>query len=47
MKKITQEEINMVINTVYQLNISAKDFQTLKDFFDKLPAVDEKVVTKK
>lgn len=47
MKNITQEQINMVLNTVYQTNISAQAFDALKKFFIELPNEVEKTEKKK
>jgi hypothetical protein len=41
MKKIKQEEINAVLQTVYGTNIPAQTFDALKKFFDELPKLDE------
>jgi hypothetical protein len=41
MKKITIEQINTVLSTVYQTNITAKAFDELKKFFSNLPIVEE------
>jgi hypothetical protein len=39
MKTITPEQINAVLQTVYQTNISAAQFDALKKFFSELPVV--------
>ena len=50
MKQISQEQIEKVLNTFFQTNISAKDFATVQKFFTDLPdvvvAVEPKVETK-
>ena len=45
MKLISQEQIQAILQTVYQTNISAKDFDAIKQFFAQLP--EEKKVEKK
>lgn len=42
MKQITQEQIMQVLQTIYQTNISAKDFDIVKKFFNDLPVVEDK-----
>ncbi len=42
MKQITKQEIEAVLNTVYQTNISAQQFDALKQFFAKLPDISPK-----
>lgn len=39
-KIISQDQVQMLINTFYQTNITAKDFDLVKEFLSKLP--DEK-----
>jgi hypothetical protein len=41
MKKITIEQINTVLSTVYQTNIPAQAFDELKKFFSNLPTLEE------
>ena len=38
-KGITEEQINQVMTLVFDLNITAKSFEGLRQFFDKLPIV--------
>lgn len=42
MKKITVEQIQAVLQAIYQTNISAKDFDAMKKFFETLPDVETK-----
>lgn len=42
MKQITQEQINAVLQTVYNTNISAATFDALKKLLLELPEVEEK-----
>ena len=42
MKKITQEQIVAILQTVYQTNISASVFDALKKMFNELPVIEEK-----
>lgn len=42
MKIIKQEEINALLQTIYQTNISAQAFDAIKQLFDKLPNQDAK-----
>lgn len=44
MKKITQEQINIVLNIVYQTDIPAKILDSLKKFFQDLPEVEIKAI---
>lgn len=46
MKKITQEQINIVLNIVYQTDIPAKILDSLKKFFQDLPDITYPVVVK-
>lgn len=39
MKNITTEQINAILQTVYQTNISAQNFDSLKKFMSELPEV--------
>ncbi len=39
MKQITTKEIEQVLGAVYLTNISAQQFDVLKQFFQKLPDV--------
>lgn len=41
MKNITQDQIKQVLALVYQTNITASQFDSLKEFFAKLPNVPE------
>ena len=41
MKKITKEQIDAILNTVYLTNISAQMFDGLKALFNKLPNIEE------
>ncbi len=41
MKKIKIEEINAVLQAIYQTSISAAQFDALKELFSKLPDVEE------
>ncbi len=41
MKTITANQIEQVLAVVYQTNISAQQFDALKQFFSKLPEVKE------
>jgi hypothetical protein len=41
MKTITQEQIKAVLQTIYNTNISAKDFNVVRKFFNDLPEVKE------
>lgn len=37
MKKITQEQINGIINLLVSYNVGIKDFEAIRNMFDKLP----------
>ena len=39
-KQISPEQINAVLQTVFETNIPAKSFEALKEFFNKLPNVE-------
>lgn len=39
--KITQEQINVVLQAVYQTNVSASTFDALKKLFSELPKINE------
>lgn len=43
MKKISQEQIESVLKAVYSTNITAQNFDAIKDFLLKLPDVEEKI----
>ena len=46
MKKITKEQIEAIMSVVYQTNISAQNYDAIKNLFAKLPEVaEEKVET--
>ncbi len=51
MKQITQQQIDSILKIIYQLNISAKSFDELTQFFKDLPLIKvekpETVTTKK
>jgi hypothetical protein len=49
MKLISPEQIESLLRTFYSTNITAKDFDVIKDFFAKLPEQpeEEKVSPKK
>jgi len=37
MRKITEEQINALLQTIYQTNISAQTFDAVKKLFAELP----------
>lgn len=41
MKKITQDQINGLLQVIYQTNISTQTFDSVKTLFAKLPEVVE------
>lgn len=41
MKKITQEQINGLLNVLVAYNVGIKDFEAVKNMFDKLPVLKE------
>lgn len=42
-KQITQEQINIVLQTLYATNISAANFDAVKKFFIDVPEIKEEV----
>ena len=46
MKTITHEQINALIQTIYQTNISAQSFDAIKKFLSELPDVKEEETKK-
>lgn len=42
MKQITEEQINAILQAIYQTNISALTFDQIKKVFSELPEVKEK-----
>lgn len=42
MKKITQEQINAILQTVYSTNIPAQSFDALKKMFEELEEIKDK-----
>ena len=42
MKKITEQQIQAILQTVYTTNISAQTFDALKKLFAELPEVEVK-----
>lgn len=47
MKQIKTEEINAVLQVIYQTNISAQQFDAVKKMFEDLPEVEVKSEKKK
>lgn len=47
MKKISIEQINAILQTVYQTNISASAFDALRNLLQGLPEVKETTKTNK
>jgi len=45
MKNITTEQINAVLQVIYQTNISAANFDAIKKLFTDLPEVKEEKKT--
>ncbi len=41
MKKISQKEIDALLQTIYQTNISAQQFDAIKQFFLGLPTLED------
>jgi len=41
MKKISQEQINKILDVLMQLNIPVKTYVSMQDMFEKLPLVEE------
>jgi hypothetical protein len=37
MKKITEEQIRNILSAIYQTNIPAQTFDSIKSLFEKLP----------
>lgn len=46
MKKITQEQINGIINVMVAYNVGIKDFEAIRNMFDKLPVEEVKETPK-
>lgn len=46
-KKITEEQTQAILQAVYQTNISAQTFDSLKKLFTELPEVIEEEAKKK
>ena len=42
MKQITTEQINAVLQVIYQTNISAQQFDAVKKMFADLPVLEDK-----
>lgn len=42
MKKISQEQINQIVNVFFDLNASVKVYAAVKEMLEKLPSIEEK-----
>jgi soluble cytochrome b562 len=47
MKQIKIEQINAILQAIYQTNISAQNFDAIKKMFTELPDVKEEASSKK
>ena len=47
MKKITEEQIKVLLQTIYQTNITAQNFDAVQKFFKDLPEIIEETPPKK
>lgn len=41
MKKLTIENIKVIMSTVYQTNITAANFDALKEYINRLPNIEQ------
>jgi len=46
-KKILQEDLDKIIQSLFEIKAPIKMYAQIKDLFDKLPIVEEKSIDKK